>query len=241
MNIVADTHCHTIASTHAYSTILELVAEAKKKNLIAIAITDHATMMPGAPQKWHFSCLRNLPHIINGVLVLRGAEVNILDYDGAIDLEPHVLGKLNWVIASYHTPCCEPGSIGQNTRGWLSVLENAYVRVLGHMGAESYAFDHEKVIKKLKETDKVLEINSHSFTARRGSAENCRDIALLCKKYGQPVVVSSDAHFALEVGEFSHALAMLREIDFPEELVLNADKDRFLAYFEKVSGLKFDL
>ena len=46
-------------------------------------------------------------------------------------------------------------------------------------------------------------------------------------KYGVPVVVSSDAHFAGCVGSFSHALAMLESIHFPEELILNADEERF--------------
>jgi len=41
MKFIADTHCHTVASSHAYSTILENVAEAKKKDLKYIAITDH--------------------------------------------------------------------------------------------------------------------------------------------------------------------------------------------------------
>ena len=41
MEIIADLHTHTIASTHAYSTITEMVQAASAKNLYAIAITDH--------------------------------------------------------------------------------------------------------------------------------------------------------------------------------------------------------
>ena len=41
MKIIADTHTHTLMSTHAYSTIIENIAEAKKKGLKFIAITDH--------------------------------------------------------------------------------------------------------------------------------------------------------------------------------------------------------
>ena len=39
MHIVADLHTHTIASTHAYSTVYEMVRGAKAKGLIALGIT----------------------------------------------------------------------------------------------------------------------------------------------------------------------------------------------------------
>ena len=50
MKFVADTHCHTVASSHAYSTIIENVDEARKKGLKYIAITDHYGDIPGAPK-----------------------------------------------------------------------------------------------------------------------------------------------------------------------------------------------
>ena len=51
-NIIADLHTHSLASTHAYSTIREMVDSAAEKGLKAIAITDHARTMPGAPGPW---------------------------------------------------------------------------------------------------------------------------------------------------------------------------------------------
>ena len=53
MKLVADLHLHTIASGHAYSTIEEYVARAKKIGLKAIAITDHGPAMPGGPHQYH--------------------------------------------------------------------------------------------------------------------------------------------------------------------------------------------
>ena len=41
-NIIADMHCHTLASSHAFSTILENIAGAKANGMKLIAITDHA-------------------------------------------------------------------------------------------------------------------------------------------------------------------------------------------------------
>ncbi len=47
MKFVADMHMHTIASTHAYSTLEEMLAAAARKGFFAAAITDHGAAMPG--------------------------------------------------------------------------------------------------------------------------------------------------------------------------------------------------
>ena len=47
MNILADTHPHSLMSGHAYSTIREMAAAAAKKGLKAMALTEHAPEMPG--------------------------------------------------------------------------------------------------------------------------------------------------------------------------------------------------
>ncbi len=36
-----DLHMHTVASTHAYSTLHDYIAEAKRKGIKLFAITDH--------------------------------------------------------------------------------------------------------------------------------------------------------------------------------------------------------
>ena len=46
MNIIADTHAHTLASGHAYSTIREMAAAAAKKGLKGLAVTEHAGSRP---------------------------------------------------------------------------------------------------------------------------------------------------------------------------------------------------
>lgn len=56
MKIIADLHTHTVASTHAYSTLQEMVTAASEMGLSAIAVTDHGVEMPGAPKAgtWYF-------------------------------------------------------------------------------------------------------------------------------------------------------------------------------------------
>ena len=237
--IIADMHCHTIASTHAYSTVLENVAYAKKHGLKCIAITDHAPGITDAPHYWHFLNLKSIPRLIDGILVLRGAEVNILDDHGNIDLDENALQCLDWVNASFHVPTCAPQNEAYHTRAYLNIAQNPYIDVIAHSGTEAFQYDYEKGIKAFKEYNKIVELNNASFQIRAGAKKNCIEIAKLCKKWEVPVVVDSDAHFAMSVGVVDHVLQMLEEINFPETLILNHDEERFFGYIKERKNIDF--
>ena len=49
MKIIVDTHVHTIALEHAFFTVPENHAAAKKTGLSVLAVTDHTGKMTGAP------------------------------------------------------------------------------------------------------------------------------------------------------------------------------------------------
>ena len=49
-----------------------------------------------------FSNMRILPEYIHGIKVWKGAEANIVDYEGRIDLTEHTLGRLECIVASFH-------------------------------------------------------------------------------------------------------------------------------------------
>ena len=236
MKIIADTHTHSIACDHAYSTVLENAVQAANVGLKHICLTEHAVAMPGSPSIIYFKTLRNLPRVINGVTILKGAELNIMDYSGKVDLPDEVLEDLEWVIASYHGVILPPADIKSHTRGWMNIAANPLIHVIGHCGNPSFNFEHKPVLQAFKDSGKVVEINSHSFMARKGSYEHCREIAILCAEIGVPVVVSSDAHHSSFVGAVDRSVALLEEIGFPEELILNADEDRFLSAARKLSG-----
>ena len=104
MLIEADLHCHSIASSHAYSTVKEMAEAAAEKGVKAFALTDHAPSMPDAPHVWHFHNLHVLPEKICGVRVLKGVEANIMSFDGNIDMTDFDLKDIEWVVASCHIP-----------------------------------------------------------------------------------------------------------------------------------------
>lgn len=242
MKIIADTHTHTLASTHAYSTLLENASAASQIGLKYMAVTDHAPAMPDAPHLWHFLNLRLLPFEINGVRILRGVEANIIDKDGNIDLDDEVLSSLEWVVASFHIPAVKKTlSIDEVTSAYIAVANNPYIDVIGHSGTYEFGYDYEKVIPIFAENNKLVEINENSFTVRGESKRNCMKIAKLCKLLGAKVIVNSDAHFAYSIGKVERTMDFLKRIDFPEELIVNSSVKRFEEYLASRSACKANI
>ena len=71
---------------------------------------------------------------------------------------------------------------------------------------------------------KLIEINNHSLESRRHHGA-CRAIAERAAELGVGIVVSSDAHIAPAIGQFPHAERLLEEIHFPEELIMNRNRE----------------
>ncbi|MGO5076861.1 phosphatase [Oscillospiraceae bacterium LCP25S3_E10] len=234
MRLIADTHTHTISSTHAYSTAQEMITAASQKQLYAIALTDHGYNMPGSPGEWFFDCLGAIPEYMYGVRVLKGVEANVSNYAGSLDITENTLKKLEWVVASMHTLTIEGEANMENcTNAWLKIAENPYVRVIGHSGTPCFKYDYQKVIPVFAKNGKLVEINNNTFKSRKDSMKNCVKIAELCKKFGARIIVNSDAHFSTAVGVFDDALAILKEIDFPQELIVNSSVESFKAYLKE--------
>lgn len=241
MKLIADMHTHTLASVHAYSTLLENAVYAKRVGLQAFACTDHApgSAFPDAPMEWHFRCMYVLPDEIEGVWLFRGIETNVSNLTGELDTPQNALKKMEWVIASIHDRAILKGTMEERDKMWQRVAENPLVDVIGHSGRAGFEYHVEKVIPVFKEAGKFVEINNHSLDYHDDTLRNCREIALACKKYGVPVVVDTDAHFCTAVGRADNALKMLEELEFPEDLVFNANGDWFYEHMSKRTGREF--
>ena len=231
--IKGDMHTHTVASQHAFSTIAELIGRSKSLGMEFLAATDHGPEMTDGANRLHFLGLSRLPDVIDGIRFFKGSEVNIKNFKGRIDLDNSILKKLDFIIASYHAEAIEAGTREDNTEGWLNVIGNRYVDCLGHMGNPRYDFDHEPVIKALRDSGKILEINSNSPVARKGSEENCKDIIRLCMKYDVPVVATSDSHHIWNLCDVSYSMKLLEEMGFPPQRILNTSRELMEDYISR--------
>lgn len=235
MNIVIDTHTHTIASGHAYNTINEMIKSAADKGLELLGITDHAPNMPGSCTPMNFLNFRALRREKYGVKLLFGAELNIIDTDGNIDLSGEALEALDIGIASMHPPCYKGGTAEQNLNAYINAMKNPHVNIIGHPDDGRYPVDMQKLVYAAKENHVLLELNNASlnpagFRAKEGAENNDIEMLKYCVEYKQPVIIGSDAHIEEDVAEFGYALDLLKRVNFPEELIINTSVDKLLEY-----------
>lgn len=236
MKFVLDTHTHTLASGHSYSTIREMAHAANERGLELLGITEHAPKMPGSCHEFYFQNLKVVDRHMCGVELLLGAELNILDPDGTVDLPEALLRKLDITIASLHIPCMSPGTVAENTRAYINAIKNPLINIVGHPDDRRYPVDYKEIILAAKEYHTLIELNNASLT-EGGARVNARPLDIeilgLCKEYEVPVVVGSDAHIDLAVGNHDKAEALLREVDFPECLIVNQSVDFLKKYVNR--------
>lgn len=227
----ADLHVHTLASGHAYSTIGEIALEAARRGLRLVAMTDHGPALPGAPHPYHFAALRFLPEELHGVRILRGVEANIVA-PGVIDLEDDLCDRLDLVMAGFHEDTGFDGrGVKENTAALLALMERGRVRVISHPGSPLFPLDYSAVVRCAVRTGTALEINNSSFcVSRKGSRDNCREIARLAARHGAPLVLGSDAHIAQGVGVFDDALALCLQSGVAWEQIMNRTLESTLAF-----------
>lgn len=226
MKYEADLHTHTLASTHAYSTILENCRVSARKGIKMIAMTDHAPMEPDSPHIWHIENLNVLPDKIEGVRVLKGVEANICNVDGKLDISERVLNRLEWVIASFHSPVYWTDSVEELYNTYKKVCQNTYVDLIGHPTTASVDYDAEELAKLFKEYDKLVELNEASLVSGRTKRNKLIDLIKACKKYETSVAVDSDAHFCDRIGDVSNVEKLINELDFPKKLIVNNDYEK---------------
>lgn len=253
--ILGDMHTHTIFSRHAYSTIQENIAAASQRGLEILGSADHfGNMLFTEPDIRNFQFFLNQniwPRTWMGVTLLRACEADILTLKGGIfgqdvavpvnivgtsyrqdrSLYERVTAGLDYVVASVHySGFTEGASLAQTTEMYLRALEQEKVFILGHPGRSGVPFDIDEVLTCAKEKRKLIELNEHSLNSdpRGTHREACRKIALRCAELGVGVTLSTDAHISTDIGRFPELRRFLKEIDFPQELIMNRDREAFV-------------
>ncbi len=224
MKNIIDLHIHTVASGHAYSTIQEVARVANKQGLHVIGISDHGPKMVDGPHEYYFLNLGIVPNFIDGVRVLKGVELNILDDRGTVDLMTHHLAHLDYAIASFH-PGIGPNfySQQQHTNALLAALENPYVKILGHIDDPRVPIDFVPILKRAAALNKLIELNNSSERIRPGSLKNSVIMARLAKELGCKLIFNSDAHISNDVGNTHVTQHLIHECGLTESDYVNHD------------------
>lgn len=238
MKILVDTHTHTIASDHAYSTVLENAAAAARAGLEALAVTDHTPPLTDAPRMSHFRNLRVLDRVIDGVTILRGAELNICDARGGLGVADSDLSDMDLCIASIHTVVYGSPDPAENLRAYQGAMEDARVKIIGHPEDGRAPVDFFALARAARDAGVLIEVNNSSLrpiSYRQDTRENMTALLRACEACGAHICLGTDAHFAPAVGRFDESLSLLEELHFPEELVANTSLEKFLDFIRSRS------
>lgn len=237
MTYPVDLHMHTVASTHAYSTLHDYIAQAPKAGIKLLAITDHGPEMADAPHPWHFINRKVWPRLIDGVGVLRGIEANIKNTAGEIDCTGLLLESMDLVIAGFHEPVWRPTDQATHTEAMIATIASGNVHIISHPGNPKYPIDIRAVAEAAAKHNVALELNNSSFTtSRKGSAPNCVEVAKAVRDAGGWLSFGSDSHISFTLGNFEHCIKTIHDVDFPQDRVLNVTPRRLLDFLEARGG-----
>lgn len=233
MKTLLDVHTHTVMSGHAYSSLQEMVAMAQQKGLRVLGITEHGPALPGSCHPIYFKNMHVVPRKFGDLRLLMGAELNILNTQGELDLNEDYYKYMDIRIAGIHALCWEGGSLEENTAGMVAAIRNPWTHIISHPGDGTAELDFEPIVLAAKETHTLLEINNSSLKPSRGklmAKPNNLEILRLCKKYEVPVILGSDAHISFSIGDYEFIPSLLQETEFPEDLIVNDKPEFFFNY-----------
>ncbi len=236
----ADLHVHTLASNDAINTVYELAEEAKRKGVEMIGICEHSPGGVGSPSILHFiSTSRRKRRNLNGVEVIWGIEVDILNKKGRLNPQDEVLEEQDLVLASFHPKIDletgEKQSHFDAADGMINAMRNPLVDVLAHPYLVTKEQEIRRIVKAAVKFRVPLEINNSHLVPPRDVDFYYPKVLLmvrLAKARGVRLFVGSDAHAAWELGGDKGIKRVLKEADFNTKNVVNwtvKQANKFLA------------
>ena len=120
-------------------------------------------------------------------------------------------------------------------------MKKPYVRIIGHCDDVKFPVDYLALAEAAMEYHVILELNDSSLRpdGYRGDTRfNDMMLLNLCKHFHYPILLSSDSHGTGHIGNFDHAMELIRIAEFPEELILNRSSGEFLSWLEKWNTLQ---
>ena len=227
--ILLDLHTHSISSGHGSTdTINDMAKTAAERGIQILGISEHGPATVGSVKPTYFRNLRLANRHRFGVHMLYGAEVNIITPSGALDLDDDILSCLDYALVSIHPPTLTPYEHRDLTHAYVNAMGHPNIRFLGHIDDARFPVDFERLLAIAKEKEVYPEINNGSLMPdayRKGGQENCRKILEICKKMNLPVLLSSDSHGVKNIGNMKYIDPLLKECDFPKDLIINYNPD----------------
>lgn len=223
-DIKGDLHSHTTL-TDGKNTLEEMVTAAQKLGYKYIANTEHSKRVAvagGLDTKQVFDNIKRIDKFnekLNNFVVLKGMEVDILD-DGSLDLPDEVLKELDIVLCAIHYKFNL--SREKQTERILRAMDNPCFNILAHPTGrlinerEPYELDMERILKKAKENNCIMEINANP------SRLDLNDInSRAAKDLGVKLVISTDSHSIAQLDYMRYGVGQARRGWVEKKNVIN--------------------
>jgi putative hydrolase len=222
-----DLHTHTIASGHAFNTIYEMAEAASKKGIKVLGIVEHGPETLGSAKEVYFECLDRAPKKLYGVKLLFGAELNIINEQGGVDLSESTLKRLDFA-SGFHIASLYKGSKESQTAAVVEAIKNPYVSVIVHSYYRPIDTDIEKIAQAACDNNKLMEISLTHFdnswkTLSGERLERLKKMIEIIKKNNYKVLLGSDAHVITEIGIDTSFQKSKKELGLTDKDVANND------------------
>lgn len=218
-----DLHTHTCASGHGTNDkITDLAKEAAKRHIKMLGISDHGPATTGSAGLSYFRSLFLCEKNRFGTRLFYGAEANILDTEGNLDIPDDILQSLDYCIISMYRPIYTSGSAAENTRAYIRAMRHPKVKLIGHCDDSRFPVNYRELIEAAQAMGVLPELNNVSLlpdSYRKNCRVNAAAMLRICEALSCPVILSSDSHGKEHIGEVTECVRLLKEVSFPAELV----------------------
>ena len=223
-DIKGDFHVHTLASDGS-ATIEDIAFAAKRKGYEYVGITDHSQSLGVANGLsverllGNMDIARNITERVEGIKVLIGAEVEILE-DGSLDYPDDVLERLDYVIGAVHSKFRMSES--EMTSRLLTAMSNDHLTILAHPTGrvleqrEPYLFRKDEVFQAAKDNGVCLELNAYVERLDLSDVD-----CMKAKEIGAKVAIGTDAHSLSQLDYMLYGVATARRGWLEPKDVLN--------------------
>jgi histidinol phosphatase-like PHP family hydrolase len=226
----ADLQMHTTYSDGATS-VEEMARASAALGHEYIAITDHSKGLPIAGGIDENVLAQQADEIADvnetaALRILRSMEVN-LSVEGAVDMEPDALAKLDVVLAAFHSKLRVKED---QTERYVRALENPHINTLAHPRGRVFNFrlglsaDWPAVLDAAAANGKAMEIDAH-VSRQDLNVELLRKAA----RAGCLISIGTDAHHPDELGYIDLGIASAVEAGMPFDRIINTwEPDRLI-------------
>ncbi|KUG03846.1 histidinol phosphatase [hydrocarbon metagenome] len=242
MKFYGDYHTHSRYSDGRQS-VQDIVNAAVDKGLREVAITDHGPLAAviGVKSADDYSRIRQeieaLPDQQSDITILLGAEANIRDLDGTLDIDADLIEELDILIAGLH-PYTLPTTVKD---GWNIMVQNS-LRHLGRSFRDKAVTANTKAVVEVIYQNPELDILSHPGLffkvdveeVARACARNDVLFEINCghkhpqisdiieaERVGVDFIINSDSHFTATVGNLDYGSWVVDRLGIDEGTIAN--------------------